>query len=712
MRRDERAGKHDGDTQTASYYRAVLTSVALAGLVLQAASLGPLRDGFWGFHLFAFLPFWATAFSWSALVIAGVWLLYSPAWNRGGVGPANRVDPIPAIWAFVLALLCAVAFWTFRSHQTLLGDGLPLTIDLPKGQSFHPRQPLAMWFQQFLYRTVGDVVAGGETAGNAVAHLTVAAGSVVAGALFVLTVFALGRVLLGGAGRSNSIALLATLTLLTQGYAVLFFGYVENYAYYSLTISLYLLTSALYLRRRIPLCAAAVSFVVGIGVHLSTVALLPSFLFLTGWGVRRQSTRVDAVTGFATAVVGVLMLDVLLRQLSPGYSLWGGVGQIFGIVRTTQGGGAGLPYMFSWDHLRDFLNDQYLIGPLAALLFLPALAYAVGRRALRDPTAIYLTLAAGVYLVGSWVTSEPLLGYARDWDLFAPPAVCYCAAGLYFLVSHVASTARARRLLGFAVLLSVLYLAPWVAINHSEALTLERFKTLPLGHGKTEVAVANWYMRNEQNAEAELWFKRALEVAPGNVNAYFLLGMLYARDGLHDRACKFFDAAVKIRPDKPNYRRRYADALLESGRCQDAVVHLTWLSERIPLEYGYWQTIGANMIRLGCGERLAEIYAPVLAEVDRHLQRDPGNVDIVVYAGILLGNVDRFEEALEQFGRALALEPDLPAGLFNTGMALMKLERYEEALWYFERFVALHPDHPMHEFVSQMLATTPQNENE
>ena len=49
-------GKNDDHLHAHVYYRIVFLILALACLVLQAAALGPLRDGFWGFHLYAFLP--------------------------------------------------------------------------------------------------------------------------------------------------------------------------------------------------------------------------------------------------------------------------------------------------------------------------------------------------------------------------------------------------------------------------------------------------------------------------------------------------------------------------------------------------------------------------------------------------------------------------------------------------------------------------------
>jgi tetratricopeptide (TPR) repeat protein len=712
------AQKVPAGMRAAGYYRVVLLAIAVAGIALQAAALGPLRDTFWGFHLYAFLPGWAAVCGWLAVAVATALLLMRPpgAWRRADTDASSRLDSVPTAWTVaLLAVVCAVFFWVFRSDQTLLGDGLPLTIDLPRGQSFHPRQPLAMWLQQTLYRSLGGAFAGTGLIPPEVARRTVAVGSVVAGVLFALTAFGLGRAIQAGrpaepasAGAARkgapTAALLIASVLLCQGYAVLFYGYVENYTYYILTIAVYLLASMFYLKRRLPLSVPAAVLAVGIGVHLSSVSLVASFLFLAGWGLVGRDRRADAIAGLATLVAGVLLLDRLLGWLSPGYTLWDGLAQIFKVARTSQGGGSGLSYVFSWVHVRDFVNEHYLVGPLAAFLFVPALVYAVRRRAYRDPVAVFLTLAAGVYLAGSWAMTDPLLGYARDWDLFAPAAVCYTLAGLYFLVSQVTSSGHAKRLLTFALVLSLVHTAPWVWINHSEALTLERFKTLPLGIGRTEVVVGNWYMRNDNPAEAEAWFKRALKANPKNVNAYYLLGVLYASEGHIEPACDWFGRAVKLRPDKADYRKKYIKALFEAGRCYDAVPHLVWLAERQPRDYGYWQAASDDMIRMKCSDALDRVAAPLLEAAERRLKEIPGDIHANVFAGIMLGNMDRVEEALVKFERALETNPNLPAGLVNAGMALSRLGRAEESRSYLGKFIQLYPDHPMAGFVKQQLA--------
>ncbi len=691
--------------RAAGYYRAVLLSIAAAGLVLELAALGPLRYSFWGFHLFAFVP--RAAMWWGWILVAGAAAMFLfRGWHRSGSARSAPEFSIPAWTAAALAAVCAVLFWWFRSQQTLLGDGLPLTINLPEGQSFHPRQPLAMWIQQFVYGTFGGTLGGDVAIPTVVAHRTVALGSIVAGVMFVPAAFALGRCFARRAGRDDLTALLATLVILTQGYAVMFFGYVENYTYHALAIILYLLASVWVVQRRLPLAAAAVALVVAMGVHLSAVLLLPSFVFIVVTGLTRSDRRVDTAAGLAAFAAGVLFLDWLLGRLSPGFTLWGGVVQLFGVARETQGGGAGWSYFFSATHLRDFFNEQFLIGPLSAFLFVPALLFALGagRRWLRDPVAGFLLLAAGVYLVGSFATSEPLLGYGRDWDLFAAAGVCFCAAAVYLVVSHTATPHYTRRLLAFALVLSLVHLAPWVAVNHSEAVALERFKTLPLGAGKTEVVVANYYMRRGRPADAESWFKRALKANPANVNAYFLLGVLYASNGHTETATQFIGRAVELRPNKADYRERYVQVLLDARRCREAVPQLEWLAARRPGDFQYWQEVGQRMGRLGCGDDLAGIYAPVFAEADRLLTSDPGDVGICLDAGILLGFSGRPADALEMYLRVLDVDPESPAALFNTGLVLFDLGRESEARACLEKFIALHPDHEMTGYARKTLS--------
>src|SRR5215475_11833364 len=53
----------------------------------------------------------------------------------------------------------------------------------------------------------------------------------------------------------------------------------------------------------------------------------------------------------------------------------------------------------------------------------------------------------------------------------------------------------------------------------------------------------------------------------------------------------------------------------------------------------------------------------------------------------------RFDEALANYDRALALRPDDADALCNRGVTLHELQRFDEALASYDRALALRPDY-------------------
>ena len=685
------------------YYRAVLTAIGAAGLLLGALAAGPLRNSFWGWHLWAFVP--AAAGFAAALAVAAAWVLLVRRSVDGGAAPALPPwFPKPWIATGVAAVAGAGLFWLLRADHILLGDGVPLVMDLPRGLVFHERLPLTMWLQQYLYRGTGGWFASEGMDPQQVAHLTVALGSVLAGALFVATAAWLARFLVAPGQRDSSLPWLVAAVLILQGYMLLFFGYVENYAPYAVCIALYLVCALAFLEDRLPLWVVALVFTLSLGLHLSTVGLLPSFLFLLVWGLARRRSRVDAIVGAVAAVLMLVVLDRGLTMLSPQFTLAGGIKALMGVARGDSGGGSGLSYMLSWRHLRDFLNEHWLVGPLGIYLFLPALVLAAVRRQWRDAKAVFLAIAAGVFLAGSWAMSDPLLGYARDWDLFAPAAITYCAAGIYYLASATPSAASAR-LLAFAAVMSLVSLVPWVWVNHSEARTLERFASLPLGFGRTEVVIGNHHLRQRDLDTALQWFQRALRVNPFNANAYWLIARVALVRGDNEDAIRAVKSALVTRPDKVEFREMMIYLLLDKERCNEVEEHVVWMARRRASDTEYWHEIGDALLNRECRTALEAAYGPVLEYHMGRVHQDPSDVVARINAGIMLLRVKQVDLAVEQLEAALEMSPGAAPALFNLGYALMWQGRPDEARGYFTRFLELHPDHRLAGAAREMLAS-------
>jgi tetratricopeptide (TPR) repeat protein len=160
--------------------------------------------------------------------------------------------------------------------------------------------------------------------------------------------------------------------------------------------------------------------------------------------------------------------------------------------------------------------------------------------------------------------------------------------------------ASLRRWLFLLAAVSLFHTVPWVALNASFERSFERFKTLPLGLGRTEATVGSWYLEHGNEAEAVRWFRRSLDANPRNNLAAYQLGVIAMRHHDYEFAIQAFASALDVRPGTERYRLALADALLRSGRLEAAAAHLDTLAHEDGREPVYWE--GLALARLGLGD--------------------------------------------------------------------------------------------------------------
>jgi len=71
------------------------------------------------------------------------------------------------------------------------------------------------------------------------------------------------------------------------------------------------------------------------------------------------------------------------------------------------------------------------------------------------------------------------------------------------------------------------------------------------------------------------------------------------------------------------------------------------------------------------------------------------NTDSYIHfqSGCALGKLERYEEAIKAYDRAIELKPDYAIAYYNKGCTLGKLERYEEAIVAYDKAIELDPDY-------------------
>jgi tetratricopeptide (TPR) repeat protein len=314
--------------------------------------------------------------------------------------------------------------------------------------------------------------------------------------------------------------------------------------------------------------------------------MLPSFAVLIVTALTRPGHRLAAVRDLGLAAGLFALASLGLSRLGPDDYRFGPtlIGLLAGLGREA-GQSA---YLGSGLHVRDFLNEQLLVGPFGLFLALPLALATLLTPARRDAAVLFSIASAAGYLAACWTAGDSNLGYSRNWDLLAPSGFVFTAAGLHLLSRARWSAGGLRRWLAVAAGLSLIHTVPWVAMNSSFAFSFERLKTLPLGLGRTEAMVGSWYFDLGRDEEATLWFRRSLEAYPANNIAAYYLGEIAMGRRDYPSAAAGYAHALRARPDKQLYRARLAEALLRGARPGPAQSQLDTLLAANPRDPGYW----------------------------------------------------------------------------------------------------------------------------
>ena len=182
-----------------------------------------------------------------------------------------------------------------------------------------------------------------------------------------------------------------------------------------------------------------------------------------------------------------------------------------------------------------------------------------------------------------------------------------------------------------------------------------------------------------------------MTVEPGTAGLETARGLFLEAVAAHERreflrAAELLQQALAIVPDRPSVLANLGAALLELGRTEEALVHITRSQVIERGDAGAHAEHGLALRRAGRREEAR-------ASLERAIALDPGCMPALVnHAGMLLeqGNA---ADALAGLDRALAVDPGNAFAWINRGIALDKLGRHEEALTAYDRALGLHPGH-------------------
>ncbi|MDD4915098.1 MAG: tetratricopeptide repeat protein [Methylococcales bacterium] len=131
-----------------------------------------------------------------------------------------------------------------------------------------------------------------------------------------------------------------------------------------------------------------------------------------------------------------------------------------------------------------------------------------------------------------------------------------------------------------------------------------------------------------------------------------------------------------------------AVALYQAGKPAAALPVYKQLLASFPDDAMLLNTLGSVSLQVGD-------YADSVAFNRQALQIDPSQPAVWFYLGIGLKQLQRFQEALDSFERAIGLSADFAEAYCNRGSVLQDLRRFEDALRSFEQAIAIRPAYPL-----------------
>ena len=461
---------------------------------------------------------------------------------------------------------------------------------------------------------------GGRSEANALLSYQIT--SIGAGLLFLGLQMGVVRKLV----QRNVERLLLVTAVSSGGFMLMFFGYVENYALFVISILAFCLAGLLASQGKLTRWWILLPLVVSALFHIFGCVLIPAagYLMLSGTRLGKRLGSLSVMKKIVIGVVGLAVAGVPLYYFYATsyffrFSLVPLVEDRFTVYGYT---------MFSFDHLLDIANLLLQLVPAIAMLLV------VGRSDTRSESRARsnrFLLISAVCAVGAAIIFDPHLGMPRDWDLFS-----FCGLPLgTLLIWRVLGSRIQRSQIALVLTLSSLFmfhlliLRAGVLADESASIAMTE-NYINLDKGKTQ-------------------------------SARFLILNYYAKAGRSDLVNS---TLTKWQPDlEINNEYTRAKELAESGKPSPALPILREIVKVRPNFHEAWSYLGRCM-----GETGSYDSAFICISISNGI--NPYNQQNLYHLGLLYFRLKRYDLALQSFRSSSEIDTLYSPPLMGMVLAL------------------------------------------
>lgn len=231
------------------------------------------------------------------------------------------------------------------------------------------------------------------------------------------------------------------------------------------------------------------------------------------------------------------------------------------------------------------------------------------------------------------------------------------------------------------------------AINYYNAAGQLRPDYLPVF-----VSLGNIYLQLNRVDDAEANFRRALEINENVAAAQYGLGQAALSKRSYADAAKYLEKALSLAPESNRLHYALAMAYRGLGKMDQAQSHLAssgTVGVRVsdPLVDGLQDLARGARLHLIRGRSALEArrFSEAVDQFRKAIAAQPDNLPAHVNLGAALSQTGDLAGALEQFEETLRLDPNHPNAHYNLGLLLSHLGRHEDAIKHLQAAVNTEP---------------------
>jgi len=204
--------------------------------------------------------------------------------------------------------------------------------------------------------------------------------------------------------------------------------------------------------------------------------------------------------------------------------------------------------------------------------------------------------------------------------------------------------------------------------------------------------IGSIYLGDGNFLQAEMEFKKAIELSPDNPKYYNALGLAYFFSGRLYNATEQLKKAVALAPREPDFHNNLGTAYKEMGEFDMAKEEY-----RIVFQITSYPAMFKTYYNMAQIYEKEKNWDEAFHYLHKSLELNSNTPYTHNQIGLVLENQNKMQEALKHYRTALRIDPEFIPANYNIAVALFKLGRRTEAAGYFEKVIQKTPESEMAE---------------